>query len=360
MAPHRALLCLGLALSVTGVGCSSCADKGGAAAAREDVALMPKETHMVVAVNVGRMRDTAVWRKLLDARDAIRKEKGAVDGGAGSLGAVAGGPPRDYDDFVARCALDPFTDLESLFLAFPGPPTQGELGAVVHGKFDEAKLVACARAVVEKEGGKLVESEHQGKKVYTDPTGGTLSVAFLDAKTIVMGGPTWAKKILDRAAGKAPPGEGSAKDHEALAATLKKVRTGDAIWGAAVLSDAVREQIKANPRLQSAASMKDLYGSVDFTQGLSVWATVDLGSPTDAAELAKKVGEQVTQARQNPQVMVTGMTRFVDAVKVEAEGAAFKLSIKLDQQQVDDLVTRVEGLMRGIANPRKLLGPLAQ
>ena len=50
-------------------GCSSCSPTAGSGAAKEDMQLVPKETDVVFMANMSRMRNTAMWRRLIDLRD---------------------------------------------------------------------------------------------------------------------------------------------------------------------------------------------------------------------------------------------------------------------------------------------------
>ena len=64
------LLCGVLALSA-----SACKSTSGSGAAKEDLALVPKESGIILMANVARMRNTAMWRKLLDVRDSDPQSK---------------------------------------------------------------------------------------------------------------------------------------------------------------------------------------------------------------------------------------------------------------------------------------------
>src|SRR5688572_32122666 len=129
------------------VSCSSCTKK----AAGEDLTIAPKESSLVLSLNLARMRNTAMWRKVLDLRDANAENK------------------KKYEEFVAKCSFDPMVQIESALLFFPAPygDGQGEWGAVIHGTLDETKLVTCAKEELTKAGRELTIGEHEGKKLYS-------------------------------------------------------------------------------------------------------------------------------------------------------------------------------------------------
>jgi hypothetical protein len=314
---------VGLVGACTLAACSSC--RGGAGA-REDIALLPPETAIVVTVNAARMRNTAMWRKLLDLRDQTPEGK------------------KKFDDFVARCGIDPFRQVDAVTLGFPaGERAEGEFGVVVRGTFDEQKLVACAREESQKQGHELTVIEHGGKKLYTD--NGQIFAGLVDSKTLLFGGKEWAPKMVDLATSKTPAP--SAKDDPRLAALIRKVRTGDAVWGVGVVPEAVRAKLQEMRELSASKTLQDLYASADFATGLAFQGVLDLGAADDAKELAAKLGEQIAEAKKSPQVLVMGLAPMLDAVQVSAEGTAFKVSVKYNQSQVDQLIERLQGLFKG-------------
>ena len=142
-------------------------------------------------VNVSRMRNTAMWRKLLDVRDSDVQAK------------------KDFDDFSTKCALDPFKQIDSVFVAFPqGGGEQKEFAAILRGQFNEGKLVECAKEQMKKDGRDVTTSDYNGHKLYTDSQKSEAWATFLDAKTAVIGGKEWVRKVVDPAAGKGGEREG--------------------------------------------------------------------------------------------------------------------------------------------------------
>ena len=308
-------------------GCSSCSSTSGTGAAKEDLQLVPKETDVVFMANVTRMRDTALWRRVLDLRDSQPSVK------------------KDYDEFVTKCALDPLKQIDSVFLAFPESVGQSkEFAAILRGTFNEAKLVECATEQAKKDNQELAVSEYGGHKLYTSTKQGQAFASFLDAKTVVLGGKEWIKKTIDLAAGKKEAGP-SAKENETLMALIKRAKISAGLWGVGVVPQSARDQLKNDPNFASAASMKDVFGNIDLASGFLADLNVDLGSPADAVELSKKIGDQIAEARKNPQFMMAGLNSFLESVKVEAVQSTFHVNVTFNQQQVDDLINRVQGLL---------------
>lgn len=320
-----------VALSTT-----ACKKTSGTGAAKDDLALVPKETNIILMANVSRMRNTEMWRKMIDVRDSDAQSK------------------KEYEDFVQRCQLDPFKQIDSVFLAFPqtaetapGQPTdQKEFAAILRGTFNEQKLVECAKEQAKKDGRDLTAIDYNGKKLYTDTQKGEAYGTFLDNKTAVIGGKEWVKKVVDLAAGK---GE-SAKKNTDLEALMKRVKTNEALWGAGLVPQSTRDQFKNDPRLSSASSMKDIFGSVDFASGVSAEINVDTGSEADAKDLAAKATSQLADVRKSPQFMMMGLAQYLDGIKIESKGPTFRVALSYNQQQVDDLINRVKGLLKSFGS----------
>jgi hypothetical protein len=318
----------GLLAVAFAAGCKS----SGTAAAKEDLQLVPKETDVILMANLSRARNTVLWRRMLDLRDQDATTK------------------KEYDDFVQRCALDPLRQIDSVFLAVPqGVNDSKEFAAIVRGTFNEDKLVQCARDQAKKDGRDVAVSEYGGKKLYTDTQTGQAFATFLDGRTVAMGGKEWIKKVIDLAAGKKEAGP-SAKENADLVSLMKRARTSDALWGAGLVPQSARDAFKNDPHLSAAGSMKNVFGSIDLAAGFAADINVDLGSEADAKDLQARATAKLGDVKKHPQVMVMGLSPMLDTVKVDARGATFHFAISLNQQQVDDIINRVKGLLKGFGS----------
>jgi hypothetical protein len=246
---------------------------------------------------------------------------------------------------VQRCGLDPFKQIDSIFIAFPqaGGGTK-EFAGLLRGTFNEPKLIQCATDQAKKDGSELLVTNYGGKKLYTDSKQQQAFAAFLDAKTVAIGGKEWIKKVIDLAV-KKDPGT-SAKDNQQLMELVKRAKTSDAIWGAGIVPQSAREQLKADPHLSAAGSMKDVFGSVDFASGVAADISVDTGSESDAKELAAKATAQLMETKKSPQLMMMGLGSFLDGIKIDSKAATFHVGMTFNQQQVDDLINRIKGLLK--------------
>jgi hypothetical protein len=305
--------------------------KGGGAP-KEDLALVPQDAEVVVGVNLARMRGTAMWKKMMDM--ALSQEKAKTE----------------FAEFNKNCVdVNAADGPETVFIALPSPSKAAKDGAVLlrlKTAIDDAKLGKCAEYVATKNNEKLVTSEYGGKKIYNSGASADADkggLALLDGKTVAFGSGAWLKKVIDLAGGK---DQASAKKNEPLAALVKRAKTTDAIWGVGIVPASARESFKAQPQLAPMASLKAVLGSIDFASGLAVDVNMDTGSEADAKAINDQVTAQLAELKKSPQVMMLGMGPMIDPLKTEAKGPTFHVAIAYNQQQVDDMIARVQGLLK--------------
>src|SRR5207245_839214 len=113
-----------------------------------------------------------------------------------------------------------------------------------------------------------------------------------------------------------------------------------------IVPQTMRDNLKNDTQLSAAASMKDVFGSVDFAAGLAADLNVDLGSDADAKEMAVKITAQLADTKKNPQVMMMGISALIDQVKVDAKTSTFHVGMNFTQPQVDDIIVRLKGMLK--------------
>ena len=162
----------------------------------------------------------------------------------------------------------------------------------------------------------------------------------------ILGSDAWVKKTVDIVAGKEPA---SAKQNVELVALVKSAKTSEAVWGAAIVPQSARDSFKSDPKMAPVASMKSVVGMMDFASGLAVDVNMETGSPADATALNTQVQEQLTNLKKTPQVMMLGVASWLDGIKTDAKGQTFHIALGYTQPQVDDMVARIQGLVRSFA-----------
>lgn len=306
------------------VGPVACNRTSGSGAARDDLTLVPKETDAVVMVNLAQARKGPTWQR------AVQRLSEDAKGRA------------DYQDFVRRCQLDPFTQIDSVFVALPSNISESkEYAAILRGQFDPARLVGCIRDISRDKGNAITESEQAGIKVVGIGSPPTF-LAAVGKKTLAVGGPDWIRRVAELSANKHQGG--SAADHQELQALIKRTRTGDSFWWSGRVPSSSTERLRNNPLLGPVRSLHSVSGSIDLKNGLIAHAYLDLGSPADATELKKNADTQLQGMRSQPALKMMGLVGYLNGIKTEAKASTFQLDVELSQPQVDDLVNRLSGM----------------
>ena len=267
---------------------------------------------------------------------------------AARLAALALGSPADEQrlrTFRDRTGLDPGRQLDSVVVAFPEDArARGELGILVRAShFDEPRLIAYARDTLQPGGDDLVPTAHGRRTLWSTRKDPDLAGFFLDDRTLVVGAGGWAGKMADLADG-APVSRSAATDVE-LAQACETMAASHAIWAAAIVPEALRQQLRGEPRLSGAAAGTHMALGIDLVTGLQAIVTADLADAKEATAMVAKVAETLRGAKRDPRVLMLGLGPELDAITSQAEGTAFTLKLALGEAQVADLLDRAAAFL---------------
>lgn len=320
-----------VALAGLAGGLAGCNRLFSSGVARDDLSLVPGDTAAVFLLNLKQARGSKLWQKLIETRD---KEPASR---------------KDYEDFVQKCGLDPLKDLESIFLAVPANAQQSrDYALLIRGKYKPEGILNCARSSAKERGEVLNESDYNGVHIVSSSsqTQGP-QLAVLGSRAIVVASPNWMKRVLDFHGGKEPAAN-SARENKTLRAMLSRTNTSGAFWFAGEVPPAMAERLRNWPQLGSAGSLHSISGAVEVQKGLSVHADLDLGSDADATSVSTSVASMLSNLRQDSRLQMMGMASYVDTIKVAANKSTLLLDLKMTDQQLDDLTTRLSGLSKSL------------
>ena len=317
-----ASLAAALLLSGTLFGGTGCNRTSGTAAAKDDLHLVPKDTDVVFMVNVKQARKSPLWDKFVDKFNQDPKAKA------------------DYDEVVKKCQIDPLKQIDSMFVAVPSNVTDSkEFAVLLRGSFAPEKFVTCMQTVAKDKNEPVTEADYNGHKYYTVGKQSSFMTA-IPKKAVVLAGSEWVKRSIDLSLGK---GE-NATQNSALGDIIKRTKTSDSLWWAGLVPPQLSEKLGSNPQMGPVRSLRSVSGSVEIAKGLELHAYLDLSSDADATQLKDKATDQLTQLRNLPALKMMGLLSFLDTVKVSSQKASFVVDVNMNQQQVDDLITRLSGM----------------
>ncbi|HNN93332.1 MAG TPA: hypothetical protein PKI03_13730, partial [Pseudomonadota bacterium] len=204
-------ICALAVLLTVSAGCSRF--RSGTLGARDDLALVPRETAGIFMLNVKQARGSKLWQRLNELREKDPTAK------------------KEYQEFSAKCGLDPLQQIDSVFLALPeNAQDSREYALLMRGRYAPDQISACAKRVAQDSGKSLTEAEYGGIKYLAEKEQGP-ALAVLGKRAVVIAGPSWLKRVIDLHTGKVAV-DSSARDNPQLVPLFGRTRTGDAFFWA--------------------------------------------------------------------------------------------------------------------------------
>jgi len=308
------------------------------------LATLPPETQIVLGLDFARLRAGGTWPAL---RAALGDAGGAADRAV-------------VQAFALRTGFDPFTQVDSLTVAFPENAEAREtFGLVLKGHgLEESRLVAYIRERLRDRGDDLTARQVAGRTLWTSHQAPALSGAFVSAGEAILGAGSFPERLLELRRGGSGLEVGgtsispaASRFDAALAALLKALGPSHEIWGAAEVPAVTRERLGAVPRFRAAASVQRLGLAAELDPGLETTGLAELGTPADAASLVNEALQALGRAKADPKLMLLGLTSFLDGLAVAHEGARFVLRLRLSPERTRDLLQRI-ATWAALAAPR--------
>jgi hypothetical protein len=350
MTSGRGRLALAVLLTMTACrgGCRRASE--GEPAADPALALFPAEATVVVSVDFRRVRETGLWKQLAQ---------------------LAGEDPQDgkvITGMVAATGFDPFRQVNRIVAAFPEEArSSGAFGIVIEtdpgAKIDRPRLLAYLQAEARRRGDELITRQRRGRTFWTgataaggdagagdagadaDPLGRGAAGFFLDDHHFVLGAGGWAQRMAD-IADRATPTPARLVDQPVLNRLVGRISGGRSIWMAALVPEATRARLMANPRFGADAAVMRFGANVDLGPALAAELVAELSNQADAAQLISKVDKYLVAAKKSPEVLLLGVAPYLDGVKTEVEGPNARIRVQLPAAQTEELVGRLVGLLR--------------
>jgi hypothetical protein len=310
-APWRRLLLCAATIVLAG----GCGSKAGTS---DPMKLVPGDSRVLVQINVARLRQTQFKDRLFQLRDRSASLK------------------KKWDGLVQKSGLDPLRDIDTVLLALPFQKQESSEAALVAiGRFNQPALVAWFK---EQAGQGATETKHGTRTIYSDAGGH--HVSFINSTTAVVGDLTQVKKILDLADGKGQ----SARQSPTLVELSNRARGNQVIWGVVSLPEAVRQRARETDSPFKAVST--MVATIDFAAGLELDFRADCSDENEARSLTDKFNNVIKELLESPMFGSLGFSGLVSELKGSHEGKVFRVRGSLPQQQLDDLIKKVEDAFR--------------
>lgn len=295
-----------------GFGCSKGGGAAGGASSSggDDLTLLPKDSDIVVGINVAQLQKSVLWKKFVEPK------------------LTKGDATEKINEFKTRCGFDPMTAVSSVTLGFKAAAGDEPDGVIVAHGMDKAKSVACFdkwKPDMEKEG--VTVTVTNGVYVVKDKHDKTTAMTFTNDNTLLIIVGANANEAGVKAAA---AGTSALKSSPAFADLYSKVNSKDSVWGVANGNAPFMAQMGG----MTGSKPKAIFGSVNVTDGLAVDLRIRLESPDAAKTLADMAKGQTGQ-----------VAPMVDKIDVTNDGPDVKANIVLSNAKLESLISQFGGML---------------
>lgn len=269
---------------------------------RADLSLLPSETRIVLSLDLERLRGQPAWKEIQPA--ILRHAKGFLEGLATGSG------------------IDGMRSLRHLVLASPG-----------QGATDDRFILLAdvESADIEKAAAWLRQQL---------PSGGAVVTRGRD-RIVIATGP-WAPLVATLAnASKLPV---SAADDMEMRRLCERSAGEHPFWMAAVVPAQLRQTLASTSVFPDLGSIARISGFVDLTNGLRGGITAELSNAEDAGTLASRLSGYVHLGKRHPDMLVHGLSPYVENLRVVARDVRVVASLDLPGAQLSEFIERMEAL----------------
>jgi hypothetical protein len=275
----------------------------GAGLSSEALELLPEQAEMVLFVD--RLRGGPLWKVL---SSAVAEHAGAA-----------------LAEIAAGTGLEVMRQVRKIWIALPGErQPDGRFVLLAETQtLDRARVAAW-----------MHKRARDG-----------LSVAVPSPNQIWVGKGEW-NHLPDGRAGNGA--SGSAVDGAELRRLCERTAGDHSAWLAALVPMSLRRSLMDAGRFSDVAALVRVFGFLDASAGLHVELVGEFANTTDPPEVAHRLQVLHNQARRNPDMLVAGLSPYLEALRVEARDAQVRLALDLPEAQTVDFVEHAFALARSV------------
>jgi hypothetical protein len=267
-----------------------------------DLALVPPDAQIVLALDLERLRGQSAWTTVLAA--LAKDAKPTLDG------------------FAVGAGFDLTRQLRRVLVALPAERQDDDrflLIADVDG-LDEARATTWLKARLGEKAVVVIRGQNQ----------------------IVISQGAWSGRLAPpRSTAKLPP---SAADHPELVRLCTRAAVDHSSWFAAIVPAAVRRGLMQEPRFADVAAIARVWGFVNLNSGAQLEVVAELSNTADAALLTHRLAVYLNQAKRDPETLVLGLAPYLEALRVTAHDARVHATLDLSGAQLGECIERIEAL----------------
>ncbi|MGH7495024.1 MAG: hypothetical protein ACREOO_21840 [bacterium] len=221
-------------------------------ATRQDAQLLPADVNTIMYCNVRNVVQSPLAQEVLQQIENRMREEMSHD---------------RYEEFKSATGFDPKRDLHSVLAGARQMHGHDEdLYAIVHGQFDEQKIVAFIKQEMDSARHEIHWQEETigGHRVYFNSRKEQRGLCFVNNTTIYAGSREWLTQAL--------AGKKSGEVPKVFAALENKIRFGDQLWMAVSVDTALHAEPafarKLRENFPKLETVEDLVFSAHVTDGV--------------------------------------------------------------------------------------------
>jgi hypothetical protein len=256
------------------------------------LSLVPKESTFVVIIDMQKVAATEFYNK-------IKKDEKSLKG---------------YNEFMQKTGIVPERDVDKVAISVGERMAEkdGDVVALVFGRFDKEKIISSIKEEAAKEGAQVVAEQYQGQELYkieeaTKKTKETekkeekeeteeqeavkkhdnedFRITFLEEGLLAAGNVNYMKKIIDLYQGRGV----SIEQNEALMAVINEANQKDMIWGAGLVPDMIKTQAESSPMSRSFSAIESIMFSINMETDLDLFIRMKCDSNKNVKNLADTI-----------------------------------------------------------------------
>jgi hypothetical protein len=283
--------------------------------------LLPKDTSIVIVVDVKQIVESPVFKKNLleDAKKHLQSNE-------------------EVSKTLSLLGFDPFKDLDRITLAVEGIAMEPKGLVVVRGKFDKEKIEAKAETEAKEHKDFLKIHSEDGHKIYEVTPPGQEKPAFvavIDGTAIVASSD---KSIIKDAFAKATSTAPSIKPELAKLIEGAEGSLWIAVPGSALSKSELVNEEKAKAMV---GKIDHILASLKLAKDLKLSVTIATKSDDNAKEMAEEIKEGLNQAKgmvafmASQQKEAASAVDMMNAMKVTVEGKNITIKTEMTEEMID-------------------------
>jgi hypothetical protein len=309
-----------LLLLVTALACERRGKIAVQDATRQDALLLPADVNTVMYCDVRNVVQSPLAQDILQQiENHMRKEMSH----------------EKYEEFKSATGFEPKRDLHSVLAGARQVGSHDEnFHAILHGQFDEQKMVAFVKQKIDSARHEIPWQEETiaGHRVYFSPKRERSGLCFVNNNTVYVGGRDWLAQALE--------GKKSGEVPKAFSALENRIRYGDQLWVAVSVDTGLQaepafaRELRENfPKLES---LESLVFSAHVTEGVEFEGQLQCRNSEDSKLMVDLMRGALAAAK----LQVSKDRTAVDAlnsIKVDQKGERALLRGELTPKFFDTL-----------------------